>query len=182
MKKAAMIEAFKKYQSKIEEANAIYQAALFSDNCDFSAALSAVEFARKNALLAYEKDAREVKKAVALAAILSTVETMTETLDKAKAHTPNQPKPRSSIMNIVTPSPDRLLAAETAAWDAYEVQLAIVQELQDAAVSAGSSVLQAYNAMQWRRNAACNALDAALATARAEYEDAQGRQEDHKKD
>ena len=83
-------------------------------------------------------------------------------------------------MNIVTPAHaptafDRFLAAETAAWDAYEAALAVAQEVQDALVSAGSSVLQAYNAMQWRRDRACNALDAALAVASAEYGD-------HKKD
>ena len=71
--------------------------------------------------------------------------------------------------NIVTPAPDRLLAAENAAWDAYEAALAAVQELQDALVVAGSSVLKAYNAMQWRRDAACNALGDALAVASAEY-------------
>lgn len=83
-------------------------------------------------------------------------------------------------MNTVTPvtSPvtvapyafDRFLAAETAAWDAYEADLAVAQELQDALVSAGSSVLQAYNATQWRRYRALHALEAALAGARAEYE------------
>ena len=82
-------------------------------------------------------------------------------------------------MNIVTPvtqvtvAPsafDQFLAAETAAWDAYEADLAVTQELQDAAVSAGSSVLKAYNAMQWRRYRALHALEAALAVARAEYE------------
>ena len=81
-------------------------------------------------------------------------------------------------MNIVTPvtvAPsafDQFLAAETAAWDAYEADLAVTQELQDAAVSAGSSVLKAYNAMQWRRYRALHALEAALAVARAEYESA----------
>ena len=77
--------------------------------------------------------------------------------------------------NIVTPAHDRFLAAESAAWDAYEAALAVAQEGQDALVSAGSSVLEAYRAMQWRRNRACNALEAALAVARAEYGD-------HKKD
>ena len=84
--------------------------------------------------------------------------------------------------NIVTLAPapapsafDRFLAAEAAAWDDYEAALAVAQEVQDALVTAGSSVLQAYNAMQWRRNAACNALEDALATANAEYGDAQDR-------
>ena len=77
----------------------------------------------------------------------------------------------------VTPAPapsafDRFLSAETAAWDAYEAALAVAQEAQEACVSAGSSVRKAYNAVQWRRNDACNALDAALAVARAEYESA----------
>ena len=147
MKKVAMIEAFTKYQAKIEEASAVYQAALFNDNCDFSAALTTFEAAGKNAMEAYEKDVKEVKKAVALAALLSASDTVTP----------------------VTPAPDRLLAAENSAWDDYEDALAAVQEMQDALVTAGSSVLQAYNAMQWRRNAACNALDSALATASAEY-------------
>ena len=89
-------------------------------------------------------------------------------------------------MNIVTPvtSPvtpvpvapsafDQFLAAETAAWDAYEVDLAVTQELQDSlVVSAGSSVLQAYRSMQWRRYRALHALEAALAAARAGYESA----------
>ena len=86
-------------------------------------------------------------------------------------------------MNIVTPvtpvpvAPsayafDRFLAAETAAWDEYEAALAVAQELQDGLVSAGSSVLEAYNAMQWRRYRALHALEAALAVARAEYESA----------
>ena len=88
-------------------------------------------------------------------------------------------------MNIVTPvtSPvtpvtvapsafDQFLAAETAAWDAYEADLAVTQELQDALVSAGNSVLKAYDAMQWRRYRALHALEAALAAARAEYESA----------
>ena len=64
---------------------------------------------------------------------------------------------------------DQFLAAEAAAWDDYEAALAVAQEVQDAFVAAGSSVRKAYNAMQWRRDAACNALDAALATASAEY-------------
>ena len=86
-------------------------------------------------------------------------------------------------MNIVTPvtpvtvAPsayafDRFLAAETAAWDEYEAALAVAQELQDGLVSAGSSVLEAYNAMQWRRYRALHALEAALSVARAEYESA----------
>ena len=79
MKKSALIEAFKKYQSKIEEASAIYQSALFNDNCDFSAALATFEFARKNAMLAYEKDAREIKKAAALAALLSASDAVMDT-------------------------------------------------------------------------------------------------------
>ena len=83
-------------------------------------------------------------------------------------------------MNIVTqvtlpvtvaPSAfDQFLAAEAAAWDAYEVQLAVAQEVQDSLVSAGSSVRKAYDAMQWRRYRALHALEAALAVARAEYE------------
>ena len=68
-----------------------------------------------------------------------------------------------------TPAPDRFLAAETAAWDAYEAALAVAQEAQDALVTAGSSVLEAYRALQCRRDAACNALGAALAVASAEY-------------
>ena len=68
---------------------------------------------------------------------------------------------------------DPLLAAEAAAWDAYEADLAVAQEEQDALVSAGSSVLEAYRSMQWRRDRACNALEAVLAVvAHAEYEDA----------
>ena len=81
--------------------------------------------------------------------------------------------------NIVTLAPapapsafDRFLAAETAAWDDYEADLAVTQEVQDAFVAAGSSVLQAYRAMQWRRYRALHALEAALAVARAEYESA----------
>ena len=65
---------------------------------------------------------------------------------------------------------DQFLAAETAAWDAYEVQLAVAQEVQDSLVSAGSSVRKAYRSMQWRRYRALHALEAALAAARAEYE------------
>ena len=67
---------------------------------------------------------------------------------------------------------DLFLAAETAAWDAYESDLAVAQELQDSLVAAGSSVLEAYNAVQWRRYRALHALEAALAVARAEYESA----------
>ena len=81
--------------------------------------------------------------------------------------------------NIVTLAPapapsafDRFLAAETAAWDDYEADLAVTQEMQDAFVAAGSSVLKAYRAMQWRRYRALHALEAALAVARAEYESA----------
>ena len=84
--------------------------------------------------------------------------------------------------NIVTLAPapapsafDRFLAAEAAAWDDYEAALAVAKEVQDSLVSAGSSVLKAYRSMQWRRDRACNALEAALAVANAEYEDAQGR-------
>ena len=89
-----------------------------------------------------------------------------------------------NIVTQVTPVPvpvpvapsayafDRFLAAETAAWDEYEAALAVAQELQDSLVSAGSSVLEAYNAMQWRRYRALHALEAALAVARAEYESA----------
>ena len=89
-------------------------------------------------------------------------------------------------MNTITPVPQvtrpvtvapsafaQFLAAETAAWDAYEADLAVTQELQDAAVSAGSSVLEAYRSVQWRRDRACNAWEAALAVARAEYDSAQ---------
>ena len=72
MKEAAMIEAVVKYEHTLNAANAAYQAALMEECCDFASELSAVEVARKNAMLAYEKDAREIKKAVALAAILST--------------------------------------------------------------------------------------------------------------
>ena len=81
-------------------------------------------------------------------------------------------------MNIVTPvtvAPsafDQFLAAETAAWDEYEAALAVAQEVQDALVSAGSSVRKAYDAIQWRRYRALHALEAALAAARAEYESA----------
>ena len=55
--------------------------------------------------------------------------------------------------NTVTPAPDRLLAAETAAWDAYDADLAVTQD-----------VLKTYRA--------CYALEAALEVARAEYESA----------
>ena len=78
-----------------------------------------------------------------------------------------------NIVTQVTVAPSafaQFLAAETAAWDAYEADLAVTQELQDAAVSAGSSVRKAYDAMQWRRYRALHALEAALAAARAEYE------------
>ena len=121
---------------------------------------------------AYEKDAREVKKAAALSAILSASEAVMDT-------NPVAVSADSVAQQAIDTAPahDRFLAAESAAWDAYEVQLAAVQEIQDAAVSAGSSVLQAYNAMQWRRNAACNALDSALATASAEYGDHKKRLE-----
>lgn len=81
-----------------------------------------------------------------------------------------------NIVTQVTPAHaptafDLFLAAEAAAWDTYEAALAVAQEVQDSFIAAGSSVRKAYNAVQWRRDAACNALDAALATARAEYED-----------
>ena len=78
----------------------------------------------------------------------------------------------------VTPVPvaptalDQFLAAESAAWEAYEVDLAVTQEVQDAFVAAGSLVRKAYDAMQWRRYRALHALEAALAAARAEYESA----------
>ena len=81
-------------------------------------------------------------------------------------------------LTVTTVTPDRLdlhaqlEAAENAAWDDYEAALAAVQEVQDSFVAAGSSTIKAYSVVQWRRDAACNALDAALAVARAEYEDA----------
>ena len=81
----------------------------------------------------------------------------------------------SPVTRPVTVAPsafDQLLAAEADAWDAYEADLAGAQEVQDAFVSAGSSMLKAYRSMQWRRDRACNALEAALAVAHAEYEDA----------
>ena len=83
-------------------------------------------------------------------------------------------RPVAQVTQVpVAPSAiDQFLAAETAAWDAYEVDLAVTQEVQDALVAAGSSVLQAYDAMQWRRYRALHALEAALAVARAEYESA----------
>ena len=83
--------------------------------------------------------------------------------------------PVTSPVAQATVSPyafDRFLAAETAAWDAYEAALAVAQELQDAFVAAGSSVRKAYNATQWRRYRALHALEAALVTARVEYESA----------
>ena len=82
------------------------------------------------------------------------------------------------VTSPVTPVPvapsavDQFLAAETAAWDAYEADLAVTQEVQDSLVAAGSSVLEAYRSMQWRRYRALHALEAALAVARAEYESA----------
>ena len=83
------------------------------------------------------------------------------------------PVTRTVTPVTVAPSAfDQFLAAETAAWDAYEVDLAVTQEVQDARVAAGSSVLEAYDAMQWRRYRALHALEAALAVARAEYESA----------
>ena len=80
----------------------------------------------------------------------------------------------TQVTSPVTVAPSafaKFLAAEAAAWDAYEVDLAITQEVQDSlVVSAGSSVRKAYDAMQWRRYRALHALEAALAVARAEYE------------
>ena len=84
-------------------------------------------------------------------------------------------RPVTQVTRPVTVAPsafDLFLAAETAAWDAYESDLAVAQELQDSLVAAGSSVLEAYNAVQWRRYRALHALEAALAVARAEYESA----------
>ena len=79
----------------------------------------------------------------------------------------------TQVTSPVTVAPsafDKFLAAETAAWDEYEADLAVTQEVQDSLVSAGSSVRNAYDAMQWRRYRALHALEAALAVARAEYE------------
>ena len=79
----------------------------------------------------------------------------------------------TQVTRPVTVAPsafDQFLAAETAAWDEYEVDLAVTQEVQDSLVAAGSSVLEAYNAVQWRRYRALHALEAALSAARAEYE------------
>ena len=87
----------------------------------------------------------------------------------------NTVTPVTQVTRPVTVAPsafDQFLAAETAAWDAYEAALAVAQELQDSLVAAGSSVLEAYNAVQWRRYRALHALEAALAVARAEYESA----------
>ena len=87
----------------------------------------------------------------------------------------NTVTPVTQVTRPVTVAPsafDQFLAAETAAWDAYEAALAVAQELQDSLVAAGSSVRKAYNAMQWRRYRALHALEAALAVARAEYESA----------
>ena len=63
------------------------------------------------------------------------------------------------VTRQVTPTPaptafDRLLAAETAAWDAYEAAIA--------AIAVSQEVMKTYRAY--------NALEAALAVARAEYE------------
>ena len=84
-----------------------------------------------------------------------------------------------TIATPVTTAPptafDQFLAAENAAWDAYEAALAVAQEVQEAFVAAGSSKIKAYRAVQWRRDAACNALGVALAVASAEYEDADAR-------
>ena len=80
-----------------------------------------------------------------------------------------------NIVTQVTVAPSafaKFLAAETAAWDEYEADLAVAQEVQDSLVSAGSSVRKAYDAMQWRRYRALHALEAALAVALAEYESA----------
>ena len=85
----------------------------------------------------------------------------------------NTVTPVTQVTRPVTVAPsafDQFLAAETAAWDAYEVDLAVAQEVQDAFVAAGSSVRKAYDAMQWRRYRALHALEAALSVARAEYE------------
>ena len=87
----------------------------------------------------------------------------------------NTVTPVTQVTRPVTVAPSafaQFLAAETAAWDAYEAALAAAQEVQDALVAAGSSVLEAYNAVQWRRYRALHALEAALAAARAEYESA----------
>ena len=83
--------------------------------------------------------------------------------------------PVTQVTRPVTVAPsafDQFLAAETAAWDAYEADLAVAQELQDSLVAAGSSVLEAYRSVQWRRYRALHALEAALSAARAEYESA----------
>ena len=87
----------------------------------------------------------------------------------------NTVTPVTQVTRPVTVAPsafDQFLAAETAAWDEYEAALAVAQEVQDAFVAAGSSVLKAHDAMQWRRYRALHALEAALAAARAEYESA----------
>ena len=99
-------------------------------------------------------------------------------VEQASTH-PTIERAAMNIVTQVTPvtvAPSafaQFLAAETAAWDAYEADLAVTQELQDSlVVSAGSSVLQAYRSMQWRRYRALHALEAALSVARAEYESA----------
>ena len=81
-------------------------------------------------------------------------------------------RPVTRPVTVAPSAFDQFLAAETAAWDEYEAALAVAQEVQDAFVAAGSSVLKACDAMQWRRYRALHALEAALAAARAEYESA----------
>ena len=85
---------------------------------------------------------------------------------------PVTPVPVARQVTVAPSAFDLFLAAETAAWDEYEADLAVAQEMQDTLVAAGSSVLKAYDAMQWRRYRALHALEAALAAARAEYESA----------
>ena len=86
---------------------------------------------------------------------------------------PVTPVTQVTQVTVAPSAIDQFLAAETAAWDAYEADLAVTQEVQDSlVVSAGSSVRKAYDAMQWRRYRALHALEAALAVARAEYESA----------
>ena len=87
----------------------------------------------------------------------------------------NTVTPVTHVTRPVTVAPsavDQFLAADTAAWDDYEAALAVAQEVQDSLVAAGSSVLEAYRSVQWRRYRALHALEAALATARAECESA----------
>ena len=86
---------------------------------------------------------------------------------------PVTPVTQVTQVTVAPSAIDQFLAAETAAWDAYEADLAVTQEVQDSlVVSAGSSVRKAYDAMQWRRYRALHALEAALAAARAGYESA----------